>query len=206
MPDSDTQADPELVAGRTCGSCNVCCVALTIDDPELQKLQGYRCKHAQRDNSCGIYATRPHTCRTFFCGWRRLKWVREPLRPDKSGVLIQLHGEVSAEDGSRRLGVMIGLLTDASLRAEGLAESVAAAVAAEIPVYLHIPGPPGHTAAQVRVNDVLRDPVLARDKAGVLKVLRQVRVRGRSGTFKPIVLARRGDSDAARPVERRDGG
>ncbi|MGH7041274.1 MAG: hypothetical protein ACREFY_03975, partial [Acetobacteraceae bacterium] len=85
MPGTDIPDDPELVPGRTCGSCNVCCIALTIDDPELQKVQGYRCRNARRDNSCAIYATRPQTCRAFHGGWRLLKWVREPLRPDRAG-------------------------------------------------------------------------------------------------------------------------
>src|SRR5580693_3027169 len=83
----------DLVAGRECGPCNACCTALTIDDPDLQKVQGYRCKHSQRDGGCGIYAARPQTCQEFFCGWRRLKWVRETLRPDRSGVLVQLQYE-----------------------------------------------------------------------------------------------------------------
>ena len=189
MLDSDIPDDPHLVAGRTCGSCNVCCVDLTIDDPELQKVQGYRCPHAQRDNSCGIYATRPHTCRTFFCGWRRLKWIRESLKPDRSGVLVRLHGEISKSDGTKRLGVEFTLLHAAALKAEGLAESVAAAVAADVPVFLSIPGPPGYTSAQVRINEALRDAVRARDKPAVLNILREVRAKGRFGERQRIVLS-----------------
>ena len=59
----------EVLPGRDCGSCNVCCVALTIDEASLKKPQGYRCKNAQPDNSCAIYADRPRTCRDFNCGW-----------------------------------------------------------------------------------------------------------------------------------------
>jgi Fe-S-cluster containining protein len=189
MLDSDIPDDPHLVAGRTCGSCNVCCVELTINDPELQKVQGYRCPHSQPDNSCGIYPRRPHTCRTFYCGWRRLKWIREPLKPDRSGVLVRLHGEISKADGTRRLGVEFTLLNAAALNAEGLAESVAAAVAADVPVYLNIPGPPGYTGGQTRINEVLRDAVLVRDKAAVLRILREVRAKGKSGKRQRIVLA-----------------
>lgn len=199
MPDRDTQDDPQLVAGRECGACNVCCIALTIDDPELQKVQGYRCRHAQRDNSCAIYATRPQTCRTFYCGWRRLKWVRENLRPDRSGVLIQLHGEVSKADGTKRLGVAFTLLNTAALKADGLAESVAAAVAAGIPVFLNIPGPPGYTSAQARINEALEDAVRAKDKAAVLRVLREAHAKGRSGDRRRIVISRRPDRDAGSP-------
>jgi hypothetical protein len=187
--------EPELVAGRECGSCNVCCVALTIDDPELQKPQGYRCRNAQPDNSCAIYATRPQTCRSFFCGWRQLKWIREALRPDHSGVLVRLHME--DPKGARRLGVVFTLLTNAALKAEGLAETVAAGVLADIPVYLHVPGPPGYTASQVRINEALQHAVLTKDKAGLLQTLRRIRAIGQSARHDPIVLGRHTDGGAA---------
>ena len=42
--------------GGACGACDVCCVALTIDDPALRKAQGYRCHHVViLGNGCGIY-------------------------------------------------------------------------------------------------------------------------------------------------------
>ena len=206
MPDSDTSDDPQLVAGRACGTCNVCCVALTIDDPELQKVQGYRCRHARHDNSCGIYATRPHTCRSFHCGWRHLKWVREPLRPDRSGVLVQLQGEISQAKGTKRLGVAFTLLNRAALKAEGLAESVAAAVAAGIPVFLTIPGPPGYTSAQARINEEMQEAVRAKDKAAVLNVLHELYRRGRAGPRKVVALPRPAEGATARARATPDGG
>jgi len=188
MLERDASVEPDLVAGRECGSCNVCCVALTIDDPELQKLQGHRCRHSLPDNGCAIYAARPQTCRTFFCGWRRLKWIRETLRPDKAGVLVRLHVEVSAENGPQYAGVIFTLLTGAALDADGLAESIAAAVAADVPIYLDVPGPPGRTATQARINEALREAVIARDKAGVLQILRQLYTIAQSMPHKPVIL------------------
>jgi hypothetical protein len=173
----------EVIPGRECGACNVCCVALTIDDPELQKVQGYRCKNALPDNSCAIYPTRPRTCRGFNCGWRLLKWVKPTLRPDRSGVLVRLH-----HDGAEEFGIIVTLLNRGALNAEGLAETVAAAVAAGLPVYLHIPGPPGYTSAQARIDGALADAVATRDKAAVLEVLRQARKQGRAGKYVPIRL------------------
>lgn len=178
----------DIIPGRDCGSCNVCCVSLTIDDPELQKPQGYRCKNALSDNSCAIYPARPHTCRSFNCGWRLLKWVRQTLRPDLSGVLIRLHYDVSAATGARTLGVIFTLLGKRALKAEGLAESIAAAVSAEVPVYLQIPGPPGYTSSQARMNDALRYAVQTKDKEAVLEILRVARQQGRHGNFVPIKL------------------
>ena len=187
MPD---QPDPAhaLVPGRACGSCNVCCIALTINEPGLQKPQGYRCRNAAPDNGCTVYETRPQTCRTFFCGWRMLPWVREPLRPDRSGVLVRIHGEASAETGAKRMGIIVTLLTHAALKAEGLAETVAAAVAANAPVWLHVPGPPGFTSGQAKINDALQEAVLFKDKPGILRVLRDARAKGRKGDHQPIVL------------------
>jgi hypothetical protein len=192
MHDLDPSVENRLVPGRACGSCNVCCVALTIDDKALQKVQGYRCRHTLPDKGCAIYETRPDTCRTFFCGWRRLKWIRETLRPDISGVLVRLQYEVSTAMKTQRLGVAFTLLNNASLKADGLAESIAAAVAADVPVYLHIPGPPGYTASQAKINDVLHQAVATKDKAAVLRILRQARAKGRSGKHEPVVLSNSG--------------
>jgi len=187
-----------LIGSRPCGACNVCCVALTIDDPELQKVQGVRCRHAQHDNSCAIYAARPHTCREFFCGWRQLKWIRETLRPDRSGVLVRLHNEVAA-DGTQRMGVVFTLLNAAALKADGLAESVAAAVKADVPVYLHVPGPPGRTASQARINEALIDAVLTWNKPAVLDVLRRARRIAMAAHHDRIVFTRRAPSAGAQP-------
>ena len=175
--------DGEPIPGRECGSCNVCCVALTINDPELQKVQGYRCKNALPDNSCAIYPTRPQTCRRFNCGWRLLKWVKPTLRPDRSGVLVRLQ-----RHRNEQVGIIIMLLNRAALKAEGLAETVAAAVAAGFPVHLHIPGPPGYTSAQARIDGALADAVAVRDKGAVLEILRQARRQGRAGDTVPIRL------------------
>ena len=177
-----------LVAGRECGSCNVCCVAFTVDEPELQKLPGYHCHNCQPDGGCAIYEARPQTCRAFHCGWRRLKWVGAGLRPDLSGVVIRLtSGETAA--GGQQLGVLFTVLTDAGLEADGLAEAVGAAVHANIPTSLHVPGPPGFTASRVRLNDVLREAVGRRDKAAILRTLTELRAEGQAGPHSPIILA-----------------
>jgi hypothetical protein len=162
---------------------------LTIDDPELKKVQGYRCPNSLADKGCAIYERRPNMCRTFFCGWRLLKWVPEPLRPDRSGVLIRLHGERLRQTGGHKLGIIVTLLTNAAIKSEGLAETVAAAVASDAPVYLNVPGPPGYTGSQARLNEALVDAVQTKNKEAVLQILRQARAKGRSGPRRAIVLA-----------------
>jgi len=166
---------------------------LTIEDPELKKVQGYRCQHLKPGQGCSIYPSRPHTCRTFYCGWRQLKWVRQSLRPDRSGVLVKLDGEIEP-DGTQRLGVSITLLNRAALKAEGLAETVAAAIAAGVPVFLNIPGPPGYTSAKARLNAHLEAAVAMRDKGAVLRFLADALRQGRRGERRRIVLQDQGGS------------
>ncbi len=182
--------DP-LVPGRECGTCDACCVSLTIDDPELQKPQGYRCRNLVRNVGCGIYETRPETCRAYYCGWRRLKWIQAAMRPDVSRVLVRMQFERPVADQPVRLGVVFVLLEPASLKAEGLAESVAAAVAGDVAVYVSVPGPPGYTSGQARMNDVLQHAVLTRDKPALLDVLRRARSQGKHGNHVPVVLKHR---------------
>jgi hypothetical protein len=191
VPNSLASMPPPLVPGRACGACNVCCVSLTIDDVDLQKVQGYRCRHAMPDNGCDIYEARPDTCRTFFCGWRQLKWVKEGLRPDTSQVLVRLHQATKGSADERRVTVVFCLLSRAGLKAEGLAESVAAAVNAGVDVYLEVPGPPGYTSGMAQINDAVMASVMTRDKPGLLAVLRKAWQMGRAGENKPIRLAPR---------------
>ena len=178
-----------LVPGRECGTCNVCCVSLTINEPPvLQKVQGVRCKHNQADNRCAIYETRPDTCRTFYCGFRKLKWIKSTLRPDVSGVLVRMQFEKPVPGRPPQIGVVFMLLNQAALKAEGLAESIAAGVAADVPVYLSIPGKPGYTSSLAKVNDVLHHAVITQDKPEMMRLLREGYLRGKGGKREPVAF------------------
>lgn len=176
-----------LLPGRACGECDVCCVALTIDDPALRKPQGVRCPNLAPNQGCSIYDTRPLTCRTFHCGWRHLKWIREGLRPDRSQVLVRLR-QRPVDDAAPTTAVVFTILAEVGLEAEGLAESLAAAVAAGVPLFLEVPGPPGYTAGIGQINSMLEAPVRNRDKAGLLALLRWGWEQGRTGDHRLIDL------------------
>lgn len=182
-PRASGHAGLPLVPGRECGSCNVCCVALTIRDPDLQKAQGVRCHNADADNRCSIYDTRPMTCREFHCGWRHLKWVQDAMRPDRSSVLVRLR---RVKEAPKVMSVVFTILAEAGLEAEGMAESMAAAIASGVPTYMEVPGAPGWTAGIGQVNAVLADAVRARDKAQMLTLLRLCWEQGRVGDRVPV--------------------
>jgi len=189
VPGLASSPAPPLVPGRDCGDCNVCCIALTIDDPGLHKVQGVRCANALPDNRCGIYAARPGTCSTFHCGWRQLKWVRPSLRPDTSGVLIRLDRRAVA--GTRVVSVIFTLLHKDALQADGLAEAMATAITTGHPVFLEVAGQPGYTYGAARMDEVLALSVQLRDKTAMLDILRQALAEGGDGPARPIVLDQR---------------
>lgn len=167
---------PPPVEGRECGGCNVCCIVYAIRDPELTKAQGVRCPNSLPDNRCSIHDRRPQTCRDFLCGWRLLRWVRPGLRPDLSGVMIRVMPQEI--DGAERLCMLVTFLTDAGLDAEGAAETVAAAVASDVPVFLHVQGGDDRPHVMTRVDHVLAKSVRERNKAELLGVLREIRSHG----------------------------
>lgn len=76
---------------RKCGKCDACCVALTIDEPGIAKYAGVRCRHLTDSSGCGIYSTRPNLCRTWRCAWLAVPSFPEALRPDRSGVIMELN-------------------------------------------------------------------------------------------------------------------
>jgi len=77
----------ELVPGRSCGECTLCCTNLAIDTKEYRKVPGVPCAHLCAQG-CGIYDTRYPVCRTYFCGWRCMDALGEEWRPDRSGILF----------------------------------------------------------------------------------------------------------------------
>lgn len=82
----------QLVEGRECDECTVCCVSLKINEPELKKPADVRCDFLTQASGCSIYENRPPVCRSWYCGWRGLAEVDESMRPDKSGLMVKLIG------------------------------------------------------------------------------------------------------------------
>jgi hypothetical protein len=50
-----------------CRMCGICCVAVSINSPQLQKAAGVRCPHLTDQNTCGVWGDverQPSVCRT----------------------------------------------------------------------------------------------------------------------------------------------
>lgn len=72
-----------------CGGCTLCCTLMAVE--ELGKGPCEKCKFVEK-RGCGIYSTRPNSCKAFECLWYQSQSRPEPMpkwmRPDRCGVVI----------------------------------------------------------------------------------------------------------------------
>jgi hypothetical protein len=175
----------DLVEGRECGTCNVCCVTTQIDTDEFKKLPGVRCRHLCAQG-CSIYATRYSVCRTYHCGWRYLGFLSDNWRPDKSGVLLAFTpaNELPAGYTTGMSFIIAGPPPQSISRA--LYHYIAHLIADGVYVTLAVPGPAGHYPAVSVLNDQLRNAAsqanVIRVEAALLEMLKQAK----SARFTPV--------------------
>jgi hypothetical protein len=128
-------ADP---SSKSCGACNLCCIELPINTPELRKKAQTPCSHLT-EKGCGIYATRFPICRQFLCGWRLFPELGEEWRPDLSGIMIVQVAQKDLPETYRAAGHGMQFLVlggEAAVTRPGVAEYVADQVSRGVAVYL----------------------------------------------------------------------
>jgi hypothetical protein len=74
--------DAKVVPGRACGTCSLCCKVMKVS--ELAKPAGQWCTHCRPGKGCRIHATRPFTCRGFYCEWMISKGLGPEWRPEQA--------------------------------------------------------------------------------------------------------------------------
>ena len=86
MTSNADHSTPDLVPGRSCADCTMCCKLLAID--VLDKPRGTWCPSCDQKRGCTIYETRPDPCRGFYCGYLRLPDLDDRWKPAKAKFLI----------------------------------------------------------------------------------------------------------------------
>ena len=151
---------------KSCGACNLCCIELPIETPELQKKAQTPCSHLT-EKGCGIYATRFPICRQFLCGWRMFPELGEEWRPDLSGIMILQVAQKDLPEIYRPAGHGMQFLildgNEAAVTRPGVAEFVADQVSHGVAVYLTANAP------RALINEYL--PVAA---TGNLPIVRRI--------------------------------
>ena len=75
-----------LVPSRSCNGCTMCCDIPEI--PELNKPRMVMCPNCTVGVGCGIYDTRPQTCRAFHCSYLLHPELGEEWRPTTCKMMI----------------------------------------------------------------------------------------------------------------------
>lgn len=174
-----------LVPGRECGGCTVCCTELHIDAPELKKLAGVRCPNLQDDCKCAIYATRPGTCSDFECGWRVMEALGDDWRPDRSGIVLIPKTKGNPPGYREGSGVQIMLLRRDAVHNSELPGAIAAWVNARVPLFLTMAAPIGFIAESVFLNATVESAVRHQDRNALLKILQDTIVSLERRTLRP---------------------
>lgn len=112
-----------VVADRACGDCTACCTVLTVDTPDFKKPAGAPCIHLA-SQGCGIHAVRPHICRTWFCGWRRIAGLPDDARPDRSGIVVSLDFVREPRNCFEGVSVMVRMLPGSKAIENGMAGAI----------------------------------------------------------------------------------
>jgi hypothetical protein len=85
----DVRPPLQLVPGRECGSCTLCCKVYDI--PELDKAAGKWCKHCKPGRGCAIHDSLPDLCSTFNCLWRTKGELPAYWKPEQSKMVVSIY-------------------------------------------------------------------------------------------------------------------
>lgn len=145
-------ASPTRLQDRTCGDCHACCHHLVIDDPALTKGAESLCRFCARDAGCTIYQHRPHACRDFLCGWRRLP-LSDEWRPDRCQIIIVQEPENLANGVKQGINFLFFGHLDWIFWHPFL-DFAASLIAGDQQVYISVPGAQGHWARMQPIDPI----------------------------------------------------
>jgi hypothetical protein len=178
----------ELVQGRTCGECTLCCTVMAIDKPDIQKEAGVKCRHCSGD--CTIYQTRPTLCRDFYCGWRQLPILDDSWRPDRSNVFVEL------EPMNDKIGLSLVLVANPlkTVRQTWFIDFVITGVRGNVPLELGIPGPKGYQGAVLPLNTREMYAAASTSRSCVKDLLEKEVKRLSTHQFEPRIITNTGNN------------
>ena len=85
---STDEDNNDIVSGRGCGHCTLCCKLLEIK--QVASPRGEWCRHCDVGVGCRVYAERPSECREFNCGYLLWSGAGEHWYPARSKMIIVL--------------------------------------------------------------------------------------------------------------------
>jgi len=179
-----------LVPGRQCAECKVCCIVPPIDEPQIQKKSNAMCRH-RGECGCVIYENRPAPCRTYYCGWRRLAFLDDDWRPDKSGILIESGSPATVGTGSIVL-ILVGNPLK-TIRQQRFLDFVIKNIEQNVSMFLSLSGATGQAKAALPINCPEMKSAAAQSRTQVRILLEDLLRRLSRHEFVPYVLEHSGN-------------
>jgi len=162
-----------LIADRECGECTVCCVELTIEDQELVKLPGIKCKNLLKKGGCSIYQNRPNTCKSWYCMWRFLPLLDDQWRPDLKGILISRVFDNIPEKYSDKIALEFSIIGKRSVISDiQFIEVLCGYIVSGFPCFISY-GTAGKSSRKQMLNDLLLPAIENRDFELIKKKISQ---------------------------------
>jgi hypothetical protein len=97
--DRSVTSGPNLVPGRSCEGCTLCCKLLNI--ASLDKPRLVWCQHCEIGVGCRIYERRPRECQDFYCTYRVSPELGEEWKPSVSKMVVNF------ESRTKRVNVSV---------------------------------------------------------------------------------------------------
>jgi hypothetical protein len=85
---STINTSTQVIPGRECGSCSLCCKVYTI--AEINKPAGKWCQHCTPGKGCAIHDALPHQCAEFNCMWRTEETMSPAWKPDRAKMVLSV--------------------------------------------------------------------------------------------------------------------
>jgi hypothetical protein len=82
----------EIVSGRNCDGCTMCCKLLRVEELETPPLSW--CPHCVAKSGCAIYVDRPTECRQFYCEYLLDASLGEHWKPSRCKMVVVLEDHV----------------------------------------------------------------------------------------------------------------
>jgi hypothetical protein len=82
----------DVVRGRDCGGCTMCCKLLSVAELDTPPLTW--CPHCVAKSGCSIYADRPTECRQFYCEYLLDAELGEHWKPSRCKMVVVLEDQV----------------------------------------------------------------------------------------------------------------
>ena len=89
MTTASTAGALQIVPGRECGSCSLCCKVYNI--VEIDKAAGKWCGQCKPGRGCKIHDNLPTECAQFNCLWRTDAAMPAQWKPDQAKMVTSIH-------------------------------------------------------------------------------------------------------------------